>query len=98
MKQAWPDADIGLFGHVGEGNLPIIINVGPDTRELHRQIDEVIYALIRELKSSISAEHSIGMMEKPFLGYSKSEAEITLMKTMKQALDPNGILSLGRTF
>jgi len=78
--------------------LNVIVNVGPETRELHRQIDEVIYALLRELKGSVSAEHGIGMMKKPFLGYSKSEAEITLMKTMKQALDPKGILSPGRIF
>jgi len=98
LNLKWADAIVGLFGHVGDGNIHIIVNVGPETRELHLQIDEVIYALIRELKGSVSAEHGIGIMKKPFLRYCKSEEEITLMKTMKQAMDPNGILSPGRIF
>ncbi|MCG8415061.1 MAG: FAD-binding oxidoreductase [Pseudomonadales bacterium] len=98
LRARWPDAVMGLFGHIGDGNVHIIINVGPDTKSLHLEIDEIIYQLIRELDGSVSAEHGIGMMKKQFLPYSKSEAEIALMKALKQAMDPDGILNPGRIF
>jgi FAD/FMN-containing dehydrogenase len=98
LTDQWPATVVGLFGHVGDGNVHIVVNVGPDTRQAHRQIDEVIYGLVQELQGSISAEHGIGMMKKPFLGFSRSEEEIALMRTLKQSLDPKGILSPGRIF
>jgi FAD/FMN-containing dehydrogenase len=98
LRAEWPEAIIGLFGHVGDGNLHIIIHAGEQTRALHHAIDDVIYGLIRELGGSVSAEHGIGLMKKPYLGYSRSEQEIQVMKTLKQALDPKGILSPGRIF
>lgn len=98
LRKQWPDAVLGLFGHIGDGNVHIIINIGPETKALHLQIDEIIYQLIQELRGSVSAEHGIGTMKKPFLAYSKSDAEIQLMKTIKQAIDPNSILSPGRIF
>lgn len=98
LRRKWPQAVMGLFGHIGDGNVHIIINVGPDTRKLHLEIDEVIYQLIQELHGSVSAEHGIGMMKKPFLPCSRSEAEINLMKALKHTLDPKGILSPGRIF
>ena len=42
--------DRAVFGHIGDGNVHIIVNVGPDTRELHREIDGIIYQLIKELE------------------------------------------------
>lgn len=98
LRQQWPEAVMGLFGHIGDGNVHIIINVGPDTKSLHLEIDEEIYQLIRELNGSVSAEHGIGTMKKQFLPYSKSDAEIALMKSLKQAMDPDGILNPGRIF
>jgi FAD/FMN-containing dehydrogenase len=98
LRSHWPDAILGLFGHVGDGNLHIIIHVGEQTRALHQAIDDVIYGLIRELGGSVSAEHGIGLMKKSYLDYSRSAQEIQLMKTLKQALDPKGILSPGRIF
>lgn len=98
LRKKWPAAVIGLFGHIGDGNVHIIINVGPDTKALHLEIDEVIYQLIREMHGSVSAEHGIGTMKKPFLPYSKSAEEIALMKVMKQAMDPKQILNPGRIF
>ena len=98
LRARWPDAILGLFGHIGDGNLHIIINVGPETRALHLQLDEVIYGLIRELHGSVSAEHGIGIMKRPFLPYSRGETEIALMRNLKQSLDPRGILNPGRIF
>jgi FAD/FMN-containing dehydrogenase len=89
---------LGLFGHIGDGNVHIVINVGPDTKVLHREIDEVVYGLIQELHGAISAEHGIGIMKKEFLSYSKSENEIALMKSLKSTLDPKNILNPGRVF
>ncbi|NKB32560.1 MAG: FAD-binding protein [Pseudomonadales bacterium] len=98
IRAKWSDTVIGLFGHIGDGNVHIIVNVGPDTRNAHLEIDEIVYTLIQELNGSISAEHGIGIMKKQFLNYSKSDPEIGLMKTLKQTMDPNGILSPGRIF
>ncbi len=98
LRARWPDTILGLFGHIGDGNLHIIVNVGPQTRALHLQLDEVVYGLIRELEGSVSAEHGIGVMKRPFLPYSRSSAEIELMRKLKQALDPRGILNPGRIF
>ena len=98
LRVKWPDAILGLFGHIGDGNVHIIIRVGPDTKQAHQQIDEIIYGLIRELHGAVSAEHGIGTMKKPFLDYSRSDAEIALMKCLKTAMDPKGILNPGRIF
>ena len=98
LRVIWPDAIFGLFGHMGDGNVHIIIHVGPDTRDHHLQMDEIIYGLIRELQGAVSAEHGIGLMKKQFLAYSRSEPELALMKALKQTLDPQGILNPGRVF
>ncbi len=98
LRAEWPDAILGLFGHIGDGNVHIVIHVGPETRNLHLPIDEIIYGLIQELRGAVSAEHGIGLMKKQFLPYSKSEPEIALMKALKQTLDPQGILNPGRVF
>jgi FAD/FMN-containing dehydrogenase len=98
LRAVWPDAILGLFGHIGDGNVHIIIRTGKDTADHHLQIDEIIYGLIRELQGAVSAEHGIGLMKKQFLPYSKSESEIALMKALKHTMDPQGILNPGRVF
>lgn len=98
LRAQWPEAILGLFGHIGDGNVHIIIHVGPETKNCHLQIDEIIYGLIQELNGAVSAEHGIGLMKKQFLPYSRSEAEITLMKALKHTMDPRGILNPGRIF
>ncbi|MDE0732682.1 MAG: FAD-binding oxidoreductase [Gammaproteobacteria bacterium] len=98
LRIVWPEAILGLFGHIGDGNVHIIIRTGKDTADHHLQIDEIIYGLIRELQGAVSAEHGIGLMKKQFLPYSKSESEIALMKALKHTMDPQGILNPGRVF
>ena len=45
---------------------------------------------------SISAEHGIGLLKKPYLGYSRSPDEMVLMRSIKRAIDPNGIMNPGK--
>ncbi len=98
LKEKWPESTISLFGHIGDGNIHVNFYAGPKTKAQLHDVDEVIYAIVRDLKGTISAEHGIGVMKRPFLNYCKSEAEIDLMKTLKLAMDPKGILSPGRIF
>ena len=98
LRAKWSSAVLGLFGHIGDGNVHIVINVGPETKQLHQEIDETIYGLISELGGAISAEHGIGIMKKEFLSYSKTPSEMALMKSLKATLDPKNILNPGRVF
>lgn len=56
-------------------------------------IEPWVYEWTREKRGSISAEHGLGVMKAKHLAYSKSDASISLMKTLKRTLDPNGILN-----
>jgi len=55
-------------------------------------IEDVVYACVRDWGGSISAEHGIGLIKKPYLSYSRTPEQLALMKLLKSALDPRGIL------
>jgi FAD/FMN-containing dehydrogenase len=56
----------------------------------------VVYELVREWGGTVSAEHGIGTRKKRWLAYSRTEEELALMRTLKRALDPVGILNPGK--
>ncbi|MEO6366653.1 MAG: FAD-linked oxidase C-terminal domain-containing protein, partial [Steroidobacteraceae bacterium] len=56
------------------------------------------YSIVSQRRGSISAEHGIGSLKIPFLHYSRSEAEIALMRAIKHAMDPKGIINPGKLF
>jgi FAD/FMN-containing dehydrogenase len=62
------------------------------------EIEQAIYELVSPRRGSISAEHGIGSLKKDFLHLSRSAEEIALMRTIKRAMDPNGILNPGKIF
>lgn len=59
---------------------------------------QVVYERVRKYQGSISAGHGIGLIKHDYLAYSRTPQEIQLMRTLKQALDPRGILNPGKTF
>jgi FAD/FMN-containing dehydrogenase len=99
----YPGWEICLFGHIGDGNLHINV-MKPDDMEkaafLARtsEADHAIFELVASYKGSISAEHGVGLLKKPYLRYSRSPEEIAMLRAVKRALDPKGILNPGKIF
>ncbi|MEM9621066.1 MAG: FAD-binding oxidoreductase [Pseudomonadota bacterium] len=86
------------LGHMGDGNLHFAIGVGDDSADARRAVEACVYAPLADIGGSVSAEHGVGLEKKPYLQIARSEAEIDLMRTLKKALDPKGILNPGKIF
>lgn len=88
-----------IFGHLGDGNLHVIVQVKPqDYFAMRPKIEALVYQPLAAFRGSVSAEHGIGLEKKPYLSVSRSETEIAIMRKIKAALDPKGILNPGKIF
>jgi FAD/FMN-containing dehydrogenase len=95
LTARWPQLRTLFFGHVADGNLHASVGMaGHSVPEA--EIEEVVYELASRRRGSISAEHGIGLHKRKFLHYSRSPEELALMRTLKSAMDPNGILNPGK--
>lgn len=97
LLERWPQARTLFFGHIGDSNVHVAAKVC-EGEQPEREIDDIVYGLVRDWGGSISAEHGIGLLKRPYLGYSRTPEEIALMRTVKRALDPNNILNPGKIF
>jgi FAD/FMN-containing dehydrogenase len=97
LNSRWPDiARCTTFGHVGDGNIHFCISVGSEQPQDVRSVMDIVYRELEPVGGSISAEHGIGLEKRPFLHYSRNAAELALMRTLKRALDPDGLLNPGK--
>jgi FAD/FMN-containing dehydrogenase len=90
-----PHAFAVVFGHAGDGNLHIGLH-HEHTPEKRDTFEKLVYDITGEFGGSISAEHGIGILKRPYLKMSRTEEEIETMRTLKRALDPKNILNPGR--
>jgi len=101
VKEHYPQFELVWFGHIGDGNLHLNIikpkDMGITDFKIECEIvNKHVYGLIQQMRGSISAEHGVGIIKKPYLGYSRSKAEIELLKGIKKVFDPNGVLNPGK--
>ena len=92
---------IPCFGHAGDGNIHVNIMVDPGNEAeiaRARQAERQLFAGVVALEGSISGEHGIGFAKAPYLALELSPDAIALMKRVKQAFDPQGILNPGKIF
>lgn len=80
-----------VFGHLGDGNLHVNVSGLADAQIA--EAEELVLRAVQSRGGSISAEHGIGTAKKKYLHLSRSAAEIGAMRSIKQALDPDGILN-----
>ena len=96
------DQRLACFGHAGDGNIHVNLMVNRDAgaAELGRtqQAERLLFERVVALEGSISGEHGVGFAKKPYLAIELSGVEIALMKRVKAAFDPNGILNPGKIF
>ncbi|TAA08712.1 FAD-binding oxidoreductase [Pseudoxanthomonas winnipegensis] len=103
LGQAYPHFEVVWFGHIGDGNLHINV-LKPEQMaqaDFVRDCEQVTKLLAQALKAhggSISAEHGIGLVKKPYLDSTRGPAEIALMRGIRKALDPQGLLNPGKLF
>ena len=98
---AMPGARICAFGHLGDGNIHYNISqpVGADKAEFlarWREMNAIVHGIVMAAGGSISAEHGIGQLKRDELAAIRSEIEIDLMRRIKRAFDPAGIMNPGK--
>ena len=99
----YPDFEVIWFGHIGDGNLHLNIlkpeNLSKD--EFFAKcatVNQWVFETVDKYNGSISAEHGVGMTKRDYLHYSRSAAEIAIMRSIKAVFDPNGIMNPGKIF
>mgnify|MGYP003641147055 CR=1 FL=1 len=101
VTKSIPGLRVVPFGHVGDGNIHFNLSqpVGADRAAFMARWDEmsdIVHEIVRGLGGSISAEHGIGRMKRDEMAATKSVVEMEMMRAVKKALDPKGILNPGK--
>ncbi|MDR2187347.1 MAG: FAD-binding oxidoreductase [Azonexus sp.] len=100
LTRAFPGLRIVAFGHVGDGNLHYNLSqpAGDNAAFIDRQpaVHRLVHDIVQALDGSISAEHGLGQLKRDEIRRYKSAAEMALMRSIKQALDPRGLMNPGK--
>jgi FAD/FMN-containing dehydrogenase len=96
-----PDATPVIFGHLGDGNLHFNFSLPRDADDAHfacvqAKLNRVVHDLVRAHDGTISAEHGLGVLRRDEAHAHRSPVEQRLMRTIKDALDPKGIMNPGK--
>jgi len=103
VHKNYPDWEVVWYGHIGDGNLHLNI-LKPENLQIEEfktrcsEVSTDIFDAIKTLGGSVSAEHGVGTLKAPYLGYSKSDSEIDAMRAIKAIFDPDSILNPGKVF
>ncbi len=102
LQAAVPGVRLVNFGHLGDGNLhynvqaPEGVDAAAFLRDREPALNRIVYDAVQAHGGSISAEHGIGALKREELVHYKSPVALALMRSIKQALDPQGLMNPGR--
>ena len=103
LSAGYPDFEVVWFGHIGDGNLHINVLTPDGMGEADfiarcSEVTDLLAAVLERHGGSISAEHGIGLVKKPWLVGTRSAEEIAVMGGIRRVLDPAGIMNPGKLF
>jgi FAD/FMN-containing dehydrogenase len=103
IRQVYPTYRVAVFGHVGDGNLHINVLKPSEMEDAQfwdncHAADEIVFSTVQRYHGSISAEHGVGLLKRDFLHFTRSAAEIEIMRGIKRVLDPKGIMNPGKIY
>ncbi len=101
VREVVEDLVLNTFGHMGDGNIHFNISQAPgaDTESFlarWKEMNEIVHAIVLKLNGSISAEHGIGQLKRDELAAIRSPVEMAMMRRIKDAFDPKGIMNPGK--
>lgn len=97
LSRRWPETyRAATFGHLGDSNIHFILSTGSNDADEHSAVRDIVYSALQNYGGSISAEHGVGVEKRPYLGYSRSDIEVALMRHLKLSLDTKNILNPGK--
>ena len=103
LAAEYPEFEVAWFGHIGDGNLHINVLKPADMDQAAfiarcGDVTGHLAGLVQAHGGTVSAEHGIGLVKKPYLGCTRSATEVAVMQAIRTALDPTGILNPGKLF
>lgn len=97
LAEHWGDRGRMLvFGHLGDGNLHVVVTVGDDAPQVRQRVESLVYAALHRAHGSVSAEHGIGAEKKDYLQLCRNPQELAVMRLLKRTLDPAGMFNPGK--
>ncbi|KAF2279937.1 uncharacterized protein EI97DRAFT_410780 [Westerdykella ornata] len=90
---SYPVVDVVGYGHMGDSNLHLNVPVRSYDKRVEKELEPFVYEWVQSKNGSISAEHGLGLQKRPYIGYSRSEIMVKLMKQIKDLYDPKGIMN-----
>jgi FAD/FMN-containing dehydrogenase len=96
LHDQWPDATVLVYGHLGDGNLHLIVNVPGSDHATRKAVDAAVYNLTRTWNGSVSAEHGVGDKKLTYLAHTRDAGARTAMARVKRGLDPLNLLNPGK--
>jgi len=90
------------YGHAGDGNIHVRIN-HPTIKNSHENAEMTgilreLFLLVKSLGGTVSAEHGVGLIQKPYMDIVFDKTALQLMRSIKKVFDPNNILNAGKIF
>jgi len=102
LRAAFSGIRIVAFGHIGDGNIHYNASM-PDPKHntgfiarSEREVNRIVYEVVAQLNGSISAEHGLGQLKREEITHYKSALELELMRNIKHAFDPHGLMNPGK--
>ncbi len=102
LRSAFQDIRIVAFGHMGDGNIhynasmPEVEKNTAFIEQHESEVNRIVYQVVARLNGSISAEHGLGQLKRETIREYKDPLELELMRTIKQAFDPEGLMNPGK--